>query len=114
MKLTRIGVDIAKQVFQLHGTDRSERTVWWRRVTRERWLQTLREVAEPCCEVGLEACGGAHHWAPPQAMGYRIKLIASMNVSTRWIGRLRASRRPPRMPCACSTCAAWDRSWPRR
>jgi len=77
MKLTRIGVDIAKQVFQLHGTDRSERTVWRRRLPRDRWLQALREVAEPGCEIGMEACGGAHHWARQlQALGYRVKLIA--------------------------------------
>src|SRR5579859_5463961 len=77
MKLTRIGVDIAKQVFQLHGTDRFEQTVWRRRLPRERWLQVLREVAEPGCEIGLEACGGAHHWARKlQALGYRVKLIA--------------------------------------
>jgi transposase len=37
----------------------------------------LREVAEPGCEIGMEACGGAHHWARQlQAMGYRVKLIA--------------------------------------
>ncbi|WP_130619023.1 IS110 family transposase [Dyella amyloliquefaciens] len=77
MKLTRIGIDIAKQVFQLHGTDRSERTVWRRRLPRDRWLQVLQEVAEPGCEVGIEACGGAHHWARQlQALGYRVKLIA--------------------------------------
>ncbi|RDI96768.1 IS110 family transposase [Dyella solisilvae] len=77
MKLTRIGVDIAKQVFQLHGTDRFERTVWCRRLPRDRWLQALREVAEPGCEIGMEACGGAHHWARQlQALGYRVKLIA--------------------------------------
>jgi len=77
MKLTRIGVDIAKQVFQLHGTDRTEHTVWRRRVPRERWIQALCEVAEPGCEVGMEACGGAHHWARQlQALGYRVKLIA--------------------------------------
>lgn len=77
MKLTRIGVDIAKQVFQLHGTDRLEHTVWRRRLPRDRWLQALRDVAEPDCEVGMEACGGAHYWARQlQALGYRVKLIA--------------------------------------
>jgi transposase len=77
MKLTRIGVDIAKQVFQLHGTDRHEQVIWRRRLPRDRWLQALREVAEPGCEVGMEACGGAHHWARQlQALGYRVKLIA--------------------------------------
>jgi len=77
MKLTRIGVDIAKQVFQLHGTNRLEQAVWRRRLPRDRWLQALGDVAEPGCEIGLEACGGAHHWARQlQALGYRVKLIA--------------------------------------
>jgi len=77
MKLTRIGVDIAKQVFQLHGTDRLEQVIWRRRLPRERWLQALCDAAEPGCEIGMEACGGAHHWARQlQALGYRVKLIA--------------------------------------
>ena len=77
MKLTRIGVDVAKQVFQVHGVDRHEQPVWRRRLSRERWLKAVAEAAEPGCEIGMEACGGAHHWARRlQAMGYRVKLIA--------------------------------------
>lgn len=77
MKLTRIGVDVAKQVFQVHGVDRAEQPIWRRRLSRERWLKAVSEVAEPGCEIGMEACGGAHHWARQlQAMGYRVKLIA--------------------------------------
>ncbi|RDI96770.1 IS110 family transposase [Dyella solisilvae] len=77
MKLTRIGVDVAKQVFQVHGVDRHEQPVWRRRLSRERWLRAVSEVAEPGCDIGMEACGGAHHWARQlQALGYRVKLIA--------------------------------------
>jgi len=77
MKLTRIGVDVAKQVFQVHGVDRHEQPVWRRRLPRERWLKAVLEMAEPGCEVGMEACGGAHHWARElQSRGYRVKLIA--------------------------------------
>ena len=77
MKLTRIGVDVAKHVFQVHGVDRHEQPVWRRRLSRERWLQAIVEVAEPGCEIGMESCGGAHHWARQlQARGYRVKLIA--------------------------------------
>ena len=36
MKLTRVGVDLAKQVFQVHGVDRAERPVWCRRLKRGR------------------------------------------------------------------------------
>ena len=62
-KLRRVGVDLAKNVFQLHGTDRSGKAVWKRRLTRNKWLKTLIDTIEPGCEVGMEACTGAHHWA---------------------------------------------------
>ncbi len=77
MKLIRVGVDLAKSVFQVHGVDRSERTTWRRRLRREDWIDMLRERLEPGGEVGMEACGGAHHWARElQKLGYRVKLIA--------------------------------------
>lgn len=77
MKLTRIGVDVAKQVFQVHGVDRHEQPTWRRRLSRDRWLKAVQEVAEPGCEIGMEACGGARHWARQLlAMGYRVRLIA--------------------------------------
>jgi hypothetical protein len=77
MKLMRIGVDLAKNVFQIHGVDRHEKPVWRQRLTRERWLQTMFEKIEPGCEIGMESCGGAHHWARQlEARGFRVKLIA--------------------------------------
>jgi transposase len=77
MKLKRIGVDLAKQVFQVHGVDRYEQPIWRRRLPRERWLQAIVETAEPGCEIGMESCGGSHHWARQlQARGFRVKLIA--------------------------------------
>ena len=77
MKLIRVGVDLAKQVFQVHGVDRNEKAVWRRKLTRESWLEVLLESVEPGCEIGMEACGGAHHWARQlQARGFAVKLIA--------------------------------------
>ena len=77
MKLMRIGVDLAKNVFQIHGVDRHEKPIWRQRLSRDRWLQTVLEKIEPGCEIGMESCGGAHHWARQlQARGYRVKLIA--------------------------------------
>jgi transposase len=76
MKLSRVGVDLAKNVFQLHGVDRSEKTIWRRRLSRDRWLKALQEKLEPGCEIGMEACSGAHHWARElQKLGYSVKLI---------------------------------------
>ena len=55
MQVTTIGLDIAKSVFQLHGIDERGRVALRKRLAREANL--------PRCVVGLEACGGAHHWA---------------------------------------------------
>lgn len=77
MKLMRIGVDLAKNVFQIHGVDCHEQPVWRQRLPRDRWLQTVLEKIEPDCEIGMESCGGAHHWARQlQARGFRVMLIA--------------------------------------
>ena len=77
MKLIRVGVDLAKNVFQVHGVDGNEKAVWRRKPTRENWLKVLLETIEPGCEIGMEACGGAHHWARRlQARGFKVRLIA--------------------------------------
>lgn len=77
MKLIRIGVDLAKNVFQVHGVDRSEKPVWRKKLGRQEWLETVLERIEPGCEIGMEACSGAHHWARQlQKRGYTVKLIA--------------------------------------
>ena len=77
MNIMRVGVDLAKNVFHVHGVDRNEKPVWRRRLTRGKWLKTLLEKVEPGCEIGMEACAGAHHWARElQARGYTVKLIA--------------------------------------
>jgi transposase len=77
MKVIRIGVDLAKNVFQVHGVDRFEKPVWRKKLSRAAWINAVREVAEPGCEIGMEACGGAHDWARRlQAMGYKVRLLA--------------------------------------
>src|SRR5262252_4901871 len=59
MKLTRVGVDLAKSVFQLHGVDRAERSVWCKRLKRNRWIKEIEQNVEPGAQIGMEACGGA-------------------------------------------------------
>jgi transposase len=76
MKISRVGVDLAKNVFQLHGVDRHGETVLKRRLSREKWISVLIRSAEPGCEIGMEACGGAHHWARLlMAKGFTVKII---------------------------------------
>ena len=77
MKITHVGVDLAKNVFHVHGVDRAEKPVWQRRLSREKWLAAMLDKVEPGCEVGMEACAGAHHWARElQSRGYTVKLMA--------------------------------------
>lgn len=77
MKIIRVGVDLAKNVFQVHGVDRQEKPVWRRKLNRAEWLKVLLQKIEPGCVIGMEACGGAHHWARLlQTHGYTVKLIA--------------------------------------
>jgi transposase len=76
MNISRIGIDLAKNVFQLHGVDRHGKSVWKRRLKRNQWLKAVVDKVEPGCEIGMEACGGAHHWARElQSRGYTVKLI---------------------------------------
>ena len=77
MKLTRVGVDLAKHVFQVHGVDRAERAMWCKRLKRSRWIEEIEQNVEPGAQIGMEACGGAHHWARVlQSKGYVVRLIA--------------------------------------
>ena len=47
MKLIRVGIDLAKNVFQLHGVDRPEKLVWRRKLVRGDWIKVLLERIEP-------------------------------------------------------------------
>src|SRR5215813_15642647 len=60
-QITTLGIDTAKQVFQLHGVDAQGNTVLHKRVSRKQVLPLLAQL--PSCLVGLEACGGSHSWA---------------------------------------------------
>ena len=76
-KIRRVGVDLAKSVFQLHGVDRNDNAVWHRRLKRDQWINGLLQKVESDCEIGMEACSGAHHWARLLIQkGFTVKLIA--------------------------------------
>lgn len=76
MKISRVGVDLAKSVFQLHGVDSRGKAIWKRQLPRDKWLGVLVETVEPGTEIGMEACAGAHHWARLLiAKGFRVKII---------------------------------------
>jgi len=77
MKLIRVGVDLAKSVFPVHGVDRSEKAAWRRKLSRAEWIKAVQQNVPLEAEIGMEACGSAHHWARElRALGYSVKLIA--------------------------------------
>ena len=77
MEIIRVGVDLAKNVFQLHGVDEHEKPIWKRSLRRGQWLRELQRRVAPGAEVGMEACAGAHHWGRElRSRGYRVKLMA--------------------------------------
>ena len=76
MKISRVGVDLAKNVFQIHGADDTGNTLLKRRLTRDKWIGVICNSVPAGCEVGMEACAGAHHWARRlTAHGFQVKLI---------------------------------------
>lgn len=80
MNVTRIGLDLAKNVFERYGVDEQEREVLSRQVRRARLLETFARL--PPCLVAMEACGGAHHWAGELAkLGHEARLIAPQFVA---------------------------------
>ena len=74
MQVITIGLDLAKNVFQVHGiTDNGE--VAFNRALRRAQVLTFFEKLDPCL-VGIEACGTSHHWAREiSKLGHNAKLI---------------------------------------
>ena len=60
MKITTIGLDIAKNVFQVHGIDAAEKVVVRKQLRRGQMLAFFKAL--PPCLVGMEACATSHYW----------------------------------------------------
>src|SRR5208283_3133599 len=79
MQTTTIGLDLAKNVFQVHGVDAAGQVVVRKKLRRSevlRFFQTL----EPCL-VGVEACATAHYWAREiSAQGHEVRLMPASYV----------------------------------
>ena len=73
-EITTVGLDLAKNVFQLHGADASGRAVLRRKLRRGQVLEMLAGL--PRCTVAMEACGGAHFWGREiSELGHKVRLI---------------------------------------
>jgi len=78
-KVTTIGLDIAKSVFQVHGVGADGEVVIRRQLTRARMLPFFAKL--PRCLVGIEACNNSHYWARElTALGHDVKLMPAQYV----------------------------------
>ena len=79
MQVTRIGMDIAKQIFELHGVDCRGKLGLRKTVKRERLLEVLAQLKP--CTIGMEACGGAHYWHRAIGrLGHKVQLLSAHKV----------------------------------
>ena len=79
MQVTTIGLDIAKNVFQVHGIDAAEKVVVRRQLRRRQVLEFFKAL--PPCLVGMEACATAHYWARELTkLGHQVRLMPAKDV----------------------------------
>lgn len=79
MKITTIGLDLAKTVFTVHGVDEGGTVVVQRTLRRAQVLPFFAKLGR--CVVGMEACGGAHDWARRlSALGHDVRLMPASYV----------------------------------
>ena len=75
MKIMRIGLDLAKNVFHVHGVDIQGKKVLGRQLKRSQMMEFFQKLSP--CLIGMEACASSHYWARTLAvMGHDVKLIA--------------------------------------
>ena len=75
MKITTVGIDLAKNVLQVHGVNGRGKKVFNKPLRRKQILPFFAQI--PSCLIGLEACASAHYWARQlQVLGHTVKLMA--------------------------------------
>ena len=79
MQISTIGLDIAKNVFQVHGIDAAEKVVVRKRLRRRQVLEFFKAL--PRCLIGMEACATAHYWARELTkLGHEVRLMPAKDV----------------------------------
>jgi transposase len=75
MQITTIGIDLAKNVFQIHGVDERGKPVFKKQMKRDQMAPFFANLLP--CLIGMEACGSAHHWARKlEGFGHTVRLMA--------------------------------------
>jgi len=79
MKTSTIGLDLAKNVFQVHGADSASSVIFRRQLRRNKVFEFFAK--QPPCMVAMEACGGAHYWGREIGkLGHTVRLIPPVYV----------------------------------
>jgi transposase len=79
MQITTIGLDIAKNVFQVHGIDAAENVVVRKQLRRGQVIAFFKALAP--CLVGMEACATSHYWARELIkLGHQVRLMPAKDV----------------------------------
>ena len=79
MQITTIGLDIAKNVFQVHGIDAAEKVVVRKQLRRGQMPAFFKAL--PPCLVGVEACATSHYWARELTkLGHQVRLMPARDV----------------------------------
>jgi transposase len=79
MQITTIGLDIAKNVFQVHGVDAKEKVVVRKQLRRSKVITFFKAL--PPCLIGMEACATAHYWARELTkLGHEVRLMPARDV----------------------------------
>ena len=75
MKVTTLGIDLAKSIFRVHGVDDRGTVLLRRQLARKQLLSMLANL--PPSLVGMEACAGAHYWAREiEKLGHTVRLMS--------------------------------------
>jgi transposase len=91
MRVTTLGIDLAKSIFQLHGVDEHGKVAVEKRLTRSKLLETVAQL--PPGVIGMEACASAQYWAREfQQLGHTVKLISPQFVKPYVKGNKNESR----------------------
>ncbi len=92
-----IGVDLAKNVFQVHGVDAEGKTVIRRQLRRSRVLPFFEKLSG--CLVGMEACATAHHWGRQLiGLGHEVDRVHRLRRELCLCGRSVSGRNPAPVP----------------
>src|SRR3974390_2557591 len=79
MQITTIGLDLAKNVFQVHGIDAAEKVVVRKQLRRRQMLEFFKAL--PPCLIGMEACATSHYWARELTkLGHEVRSVRRYDV----------------------------------